>query len=64
MEEYNLKYNCPRKEISCPDCGRIYGHHNTLVDEVNELCSVCSKDRGYKDIKLVPAPYFINKLLD
>jgi hypothetical protein len=64
MNEYNSKYELPTKDCSCPDCGRVYGHHNTLVDEEHELCSVCSKERGYKDIKFVPAPYFINKLKD
>lgn len=63
---YNIdkKYGIPVEEISCPGCGRKYGHHKTKVDIVSQECSACVKEFGYKDVDLVSAEYFIEEVLD
>lgn len=62
---YNIdkKYGVPIEEISCPGCGRKYGHHRTKVDLISEECSSCVKVWGYKKIELVESEYFIEKIL-
>lgn len=35
------KYGVPRKYVSCPGCGQMYGHHNTKVCSYCEECSKC-----------------------
>lgn len=62
---YNIdkKYGVPLKEISCPGCGRKYGHHRTKVDTISQECSSCVKLYNYKDIDLVDASVFIEKYL-
>jgi hypothetical protein len=44
-EEIDEVYGIPKSEISCPDCGRKYGHHKTLVDIKTQICSSCLKNR-------------------
>ncbi len=62
---YNIdkKYGIPVKEISCPGCGRKYGHHNTKVDVNSEECSSCVKEFGYEDVEFVTAKEFIETIL-
>lgn len=62
---YNIhpKYGVPREEISCPDCGQIYGHHNTKVDVESELCGPCAKKDGIDPSNFVSADDFISNLL-
>jgi hypothetical protein len=62
---YNIDkiYGVPVEEISCPGCGRKYGHHKTKVDINSQECSSCVKIFGYTDVKLVDAKYFIEKIL-
>lgn len=58
------EYLIPVEEISCPGCGRKYGHHNTKVDVKSEECSACAKEfRDSKDMELVEASYFIEEIL-
>lgn len=46
------KYGLPRKYVSCPGCGQLYGHHNTKgclnCAECSKCCR-CSDDE--KDIR-------------
>ena len=62
---YNIDkiYLIPVEEISCPGCGRKYGHHNTKVDIISEECSSCVKTFGYEDTDLVDSKYFIEVIL-
>ena len=64
MYNINEKYGIPVEEISCPGCGRIYGHHNTKVDINSQECSACVKLFGYKDVELVDAKYYIETILE
>lgn len=58
---YNIdkKYGIPVEEISCPGCGRKYGHHKTKVDINSQECSKCAT----VDVELVTAEYFIETVL-
>lgn len=62
---YNIdkKYGIPVEEISCPGCGRKYGHHKTKVDIKSEECSACINKFPREDVELVDAEYFIEKIL-
>lgn len=62
---YNIdkKYGVPVDEISCPGCGRKYGHHKTKVDINSQECSNCIKEFGGKNVELVDATYFIEEVL-
>lgn len=62
---YNIdkKYKIPIKEISCPGCGRKYGHHKTKVDTISQECSSCVKLFNYKKYNLVEASLFIEEYL-
>lgn len=56
------KYGLPRKYVSCPGCGRVYGHHNTKVDINSEECSSCVKERGAEaEAEFVDAEKFIRE---
>ena len=35
------KWGLPRKDVSCPSCGELYGSHNTKVCVDCEECSRC-----------------------
>ena len=61
---YNIDkvYGIPVEEISCPSCGRKYGHHNTGVDIKSQECSKCAKEL-YKDVEIVSTKYFIEDIL-
>lgn len=63
--QYNIHpvYKIPREEISCPSCGRIYGHHKTKVDPISEECSTCALKMGVDKSSFISAEEFINKLL-
>ncbi len=65
MNTYNIdkKYGVALEEISCPGCGRRYGHHRTKVDITSQECSACVKERGFKEFELVDAKYFIEDIL-
>jgi hypothetical protein len=41
MDDIVERYGLPRKYVSCPVCGQVYGHHNTGVCSVCEECSTC-----------------------
>lgn len=62
---YNIDkiYGIPVDEISCPGCGRKYGHHKTKVDIKSEECSACCKECNREGVELVDAKYFIEKIL-
>jgi ribosomal protein S27AE len=63
---YNIdkEYLIPIEEISCPGCGRKYGHHRTKVDLKSEECSACATEFMSKDaLELVEATYFIEEVL-
>lgn len=62
---YNIdkKYGIPVEEISCPGCGRKYGHHRTKVDINSQECSKCALDFGRKKVEMVDATYFIEEIL-
>ena len=62
---YNIdsKYSIPVEEISCPGCGRRYGHHRTKVDILSQECSKCAKERG-GEMDLVDSTYFIEEILE
>lgn len=64
MYEIDKKYLVPIENISCPGCGRKYGHHNTKVDIISEECSSCVKERGNKIYNLTTAKDFIENHLD
>lgn len=63
--EVDKKYRIPLEYISCPGCGRKYGHHKTKVDTISEECSACCKEwRPKEKVNLVDATYFIEKILE
>lgn len=62
MNDIVKKYGLPRKEVSCPSCGQLYGHHNTLVDEISEECAPCA--RVYKKpMRLVDVDTFMREVI-
>jgi len=63
---YNIDkiYGIPVDEISCPGCGRKYGHHKTKVDIDSQECSKCVVDNNYDNVNLVDAKYFIEEILE
>jgi hypothetical protein len=62
---YNIDkvYLVPIEEISCPGCGRKYGHHKTKVDTISQECSTCVKNFGYKEFNFISATEFIEQIL-
>lgn len=62
---YNIDktYGVPVEEISCPGCGRKYGHHKTKVDVYSAECSSCVKEFNYSPVKLIPASEYIRDYL-
>lgn len=62
---YNIdsKYLVPLEEISCPGCGRKYGHHKTKVDTISQECSSCVKEFNYEEYNLISAKEFIEDIL-
>lgn len=64
MYDIDKKYRIPIEEISCPGCGRKYGHHRTKVDINSQECSSCCKEYNLEDVKLVDAKYFIEEILE
>jgi transposase-like protein len=63
-EKIDKIYLIPIKHISCPACGRKYGHHKTLVDTISQECSSCVKNFNYKDINLITATEYIETYLN
>lgn len=58
------KYQIPVAYISCPGCGKRYGHHNTKVDSIIQECSTCVKDQGKdKDANYLQADVFIENIV-
>jgi acetate kinase len=57
MWKIDKTYGIPVENISCPGCGRRYGHHRTSVDTITHECSSCVK--GNKEVELVSAKEFI-----
>lgn len=65
MSDISAKYMIPKGLISCPDCGQVYGHHNTLVEVESELCKPCFIKRGFVDSPVyVKADIFIRDYLN
>ena len=64
MNNIDKKYGVPIENISCPGCGKKYGYYNRKVDINSEECSKCAYDFKRKNIKLVEAEYFIEKILE
>jgi len=46
------QYGIPVEDMSCPSCGRKYGHHNTRVCTYCEECSSCCTCKGRKVISV------------
>ena len=63
MYSIDNKYRVPLEEISCPGCGRKYGHHKTKVDTISQECSSCVKEFKYKEYNLVSSKEFIEDIL-
>ena len=63
MYVIDKKYGIPVDEISCPGCGRKYGHHKTMVDINSQECSKCTSDFNRENVELVTAEYFIETIL-
>lgn len=59
-EEISKRFMLPVKYCSCPGCGRLYGHHKTLVCECCQECSTCC---NCKDKKLVEPEVVISNML-
>lgn len=57
----NNPYFVPDKEISCPGCGKLYGHNGTRVDLYSEECEECAKN--YQKTDFVSAEEFIEKVM-
>ncbi len=67
MTEIDKEYLIPIDDISCPNCGRRYGHHNSLVETNTELCKPCfiKKPSSYNiKPKYVTGQKFIHFILD
>lgn len=62
-ERISRRWGVPSKEVSCPDCGKEYGHNNTKVDTISELCSTCIKKRGEKTVELISAEDFVSTII-
>ncbi len=59
------KWGLPKDEVSCPSCGKIYGHHRTKVCSQCEECEPCCKARPINQCDgsgLVTADQFVEKL--
>lgn len=66
MSKYDIHpvYLIPKEYVSCPGCGRVYGHHKTKVDVNSQECSSCVKESGRDDeVELVDAHTFITQYL-
>lgn len=61
MDQHDIyeKYGLPRDYVSCPSCGKIYGHHNTKSCSV---CSECSKCCDCRNPEMVKAEELIDIL--
>jgi 4-hydroxy-3-methylbut-2-en-1-yl diphosphate synthase IspG/GcpE len=64
MYDIDKVYGVPKEEISCPGCGRKYGHHKTTVDQISQECSSCCKQQGRTEVQLVSATRFIEEVLE
>ena len=70
IENVSKRYGIPKEEISCPDCGRVYGHHNTFVCHECERCSKCCEELSCINENsnfphnFVSAKYFIEFVLN
>lgn len=51
------RWNHPDEEVSCPSCGKLYGHHKTIVCKGCEEYSACHKPRNEKRC---PTPIFVD----
>jgi hypothetical protein len=56
-------WNVPDEEVSCPGCGKLYGHDQTTVCKVCEECSACHPSAVCKKPELVAAETFVEGLL-
>lgn len=60
----NKYSDIPIEHISCPYCGKKYGHHNTTVETKTEACSKCYKDLYTEKGEFVEANTFIQQCMD
>ncbi len=60
--DISKKWDLPKDYCSCPECGREFGHHRTLVDAQSEMCMPCAKRRGFAIMRPVSAEAFIANL--
>ena len=51
----------PKDYVSCPRCGRLYGHHNTKVCKKCEECSFCHKRNTCDNHDFMNAKDFIRQ---
>jgi len=56
-------YGVPDEAISCPQCSRVYGHHNTKVSIKTEVCSKCAKFNLESNVIFVRAQVFLEQYL-
>ena len=62
-EQYDIveKYGLPKKDVSCPACGQVYGTHNR---KVSSNCQECSQCCFCKDKNMINADDFVRDLID
>jgi hypothetical protein len=62
-EQYDIaeKYGLPRKHVSCPACGQVYGAYGR---KVCNNCQECSQCCFCKDKKMIDADDFVRDLID
>ena len=49
MDKIHPIWLVPYDYISCPSCGRVYGHHKTKVHVETEECSSCRPGEEYME---------------
>lgn len=55
-------WNLPHEEVSCPACGKIYGHDGTTVCRECEECSSCHDPKICRKPEFISADTFVEKL--
>jgi hypothetical protein len=59
------RWGHPDEEVTCPSCGKLYGHRRTAVCKACEECSACHEPRNEKRCpkpEFVDADTFVNSL--
>ena len=52
----------PIEDVSCPGCGKVYGHDGTTVCTQCEECSSCCKERRCPTPTTITADEFVESL--